>query len=279
MKGNNLNVYTLRVLSLANCALFFAQVMFGIMPCIGNAQEKNGFFDQGYVTNILEDKKEAQSTPKEKEEKGKNSPSTAGQPQQKRDNSEAFHLEQSEPEKERDLFSNDPVAAEAEKDAARKIISIGAALEGTNPGNLKQNLKVLMALLDYHKLEMGELYIVGDTESIYKTLHESFPEKIFNNVFSEDPRTMSKEAFEKKVAMIQEQVMSDPWFLRAQKIMDNLHILSTPPQDINGVEITRSPSWIIETAKEKILLEGMLNPGRCISAKGYFVAPEGSDAS
>lgn len=259
---------------LRNTLLLFA-IFILAGPAPAPCQEKNGFFEKDFAIGIGEHDKDKPASSRTPAAEKHRTPSPPAPASSDKGFSDPFSKEPEGPKTD-PYFSDLPSAADAEKDSSGKITSLGAVLLGTSAPSLKSNLDTLMGLLEYHHFMAGPVIIVGDPLDVGKILEEWIPKKQFENVVLGNPQELGNEEIVRRLYEVAPKLMNDPGVKLMAMLADRIQIVSAPPKDENGVEITYSPSWIMETPRGRILLEGVITPARNISAKGFFIAPDDS---
>lgn len=252
-------------------AMLALMVAFAFQPA--EAQHNDGTFEQNYVNGIFSGLETRSPSPTRGPGAGdKPSSQPASSPDDKKETSMESSI--SETAKE------DPCAGAAlaspgavENDPSKKIVSIGAVLSGNNRQDLTKNLKTYLSLLKCHKVSAGSLYISGDADEVADIMEEALPRQTFTGIFRDQPDKLSSGEYQQGIEILKDRIMNNAEVSLIMKVVENLRVVSGPVLDLDGVEIKLSPSWIIETAKDRVLLEGMAQPGRYITSRGYFVAP------
>lgn len=184
------------------------------------------------------------------------------------------------------LAPESEITAEPESDpevpieGGTKISQIGIIVNSDNAAHVQSAINEFNRIIDTHKsIETLFIVLVGDQKTaleaagpalsqmeLNQEMVKEFMIKALLNPVTEEDDVKAKER--EIMDSLSETMFKDETLARRLKTITKLSIVNKVPDEY---KITHSPGWILDTARGRIMVEGIVKLGTYINEKGEFV--------
>lgn len=165
-------------------------------------------------------------------------------------------------------------------ESGTKLSALGIIINGTNAAHVSGALGEYLRIVEHYK-EIDSLFIVlvGDQKTSLEAaspalsqlemnpdvIKELFLKTMLNPIVQdENEKQREKEVLDE----ISNTISKDESLGRRMKAISSLSLVDKVPDEF---KITYSPGWILDTARGRIMVEGIIKLGTFINEKGEFV--------
>lgn len=171
-------------------------------------------------------------------------------------------------------------SSEPAAEAGVKLSQIGIIINTENASHVQAALNEFYRIIDQHKsIETLFIVLVGDQKTALEAAgpalsqmqldQEMVKEFTINALLSPIVEGEDQKAREREILdSLSQTMLKDETLARRLKSITKLSIVTKVPDEF---KMTYSPGWILDTARGRIMVEGIMKLGTFINEKGEFV--------